>query len=1002
MIKRVITSLAVISGFVTAGYPFFAGESLSPLAEGYIERARLMMKENNAAGAIDQIGFLFSEEASLSEEEREECIYILAMALYERGDEECVDLLREFAAKYPSSLRSPKAMLAAADWFFYAGRYGSAVVAYSEIVPESLDVSDRRAYEYRMALSMVKAGLLDEGREIFMQLRDIPEYNVASDYYLAYIDYARGNYPKALEGFTKTKNKLSRTSGEGIYPDYYIAQIEYIRGNYDEVISLGKKLLSNSPDETLVPETRRVVGLSQYNTGKNADAEKTLREYLATPAYSHAPDAVYALGEIEFENGNLEESRRLFSLLTDEDNELGQGAYLFLGQIAASGDDVDSATLYFQRATEMDYDSALTETAMYNYIVARMKGGTTPFSSSAPLLEKFAQKYPASQYIDEVQDYLATAYYNEKDYEKALQSLRKIKEPSARMTATRQKVLFELGKQSVANNNPSAAVDYLAEAIDIDSDKKISSEAILWQAEALYSLGRYDKAANGFRNYLRSGPSEPSRSLAYYNLGYASLMEGKYKDALSAFKEALKNGGSLQKNLYDDALIRLADAEYYTGDYRGALRDYSEAMERGADESDYAYYRRSVMRGLHGDTSTKLSELNSMEKMFPNSRWLPAALLEAGQTYTSLGEYGNAVKAYERLRNINASAESYRTGLLDLARAYMKTGREEEATASYREIISQWPTSEEAAIANDDLRDFYAENGGLREYSEFLRSIPGAPSLNENEIEKIEFNAAANSYADNGNVALLQKYVSDYPSGRYLAEALLSIAYAAAEDGNDAMALEAVDDILEKRPDAPQVAEALAMKGEILEGMGIARAADALATYRLLEEKGGVGFAPAAYAGIMRLTPDEKERLEYARRVKASGGLSSEVLEEAEFYEGVALLHQGDTDGEKTLQRLASNPMSLTGSKSAVTLGEYYLDAGLTSKAEETLKQFTGAGSPHQYWLARGFIILADTYHKTGKEQLAIEYLKSLKENYPGKELDIQDMIETRLKKWGR
>ncbi|MDE6753014.1 MAG: hypothetical protein K2J82_00205, partial [Muribaculaceae bacterium] len=67
---------------------------------------------------------------------------------------------------------------------------------------------------------------------------------------------------------------------------------------------------------------------------------------------------------------------------------------------------------------------------------------------------------------------------------------------------------------------------------------------------------------------------------------------------------------------------------------------------------------------------------------------------------------------------------------------------------------------------------------------------------------------------------------------------------------------------------------------------------------------------------------------------------------------------------------------------------------------DKVLTAFTDAGSPHEYWLAKGFIYLADVCHLRNKDYLAVEYLKSLRDNYPGKELDIHDMIATRLEKW--
>ena len=64
------------------------------------------------------------------------------------------------------------------------------------------------------------------------------------------------------------------------------------------------------------------------------------------------------------------------------------------------------------------------------------------------------------------------------------------------------------------------------------------------------------------------------------------------------------------------------------------------------------------------------------------------------------------------------------------------------------------------------------------------------------------------------------------------------------------------------------------------------------------------------------------------------------------------------------------------------------------------MEEFTDTGTPHQYWLARGFIALADAYRGLGQTSLAREFLSSLEENYPGDEADIKSMISSRLKKW--
>ena len=62
------------------------------------------------------------------------------------------------------------------------------------------------------------------------------------------------------------------------------------------------------------------------------------------------------------------------------------------------------------------------------------------------------------------------------------------------------------------------------------------------------------------------------------------------------------------------------------------------------------------------------------------------------------------------------------------------------------------------------------------------------------------------------------------------------------------------------------------------------------------------------------------------------------------------------------------------------------------------MNRLIDANPPHDYWLARGFILLSDVLRRKGSEFVADEYLRSLRQNYPGNESDIFRMIDERLK----
>lgn len=995
-------SLILSAGMLCASaYNISREDRLSPLAAGYLGRARIMLSEGNYAGVTDQLRHIETQGVNLSVQDREDFTYLLALALYERGDADCVDLLRDFAESYPASSLAIPARLAAADYFFFAHRFGSARAAYEEIDYSRINPADRPLYEYRKGLSMVKSGNYDEARPIFDNLRDNRKFNLAADYYLAYLNYMDGDYDRAYSEFESVSARMDSDDNEGLAPDYYLTQIDYTRGNYTRVIQDATSLLQGNPVEELVPETERIIGLSYFKTGDYVKAGDYLSRYVDTAGITPAADAVYALGVISYNNGDLDEARERFAGLTEMNNDIAQSSCLYLGQIAVREGESSAAAISFEKAAKMNFDRNVTETAMFNYIAARTRGGNIPFSSSIPQLQGFLRQFPNSKYAPQVEEYLATAYFNEKDYTNALASINRIPDPSTKVLEAKQKVLYELGMESMANNRPSAARDYLMEAVSIRGDRRLQAQSSLWLGDACYSLGKFAEAENAYKNYLNVDRRGENRSLALYDLAYAQLMSGKYSSASSSFSDAIGSDPELPKRLYDDAIIRMADAQYYAGDYRQALKNYSAAIDNGAQDSDYATFRRAVMYGLGGDIKKKLAELSAMPSEFPDSRWLPDALLEKGQTYSGLGDTSKAVESFEQLRSSYKQTAQARKGMLNLAITYMEAKQPGKAEETYREVISKWPTSEEAVLANDDLRRYYAANGGLKEYAAFLRSVPDAPQIDASEMETLAFEGAETVYSgDPANVSLLEKYVADYPNGRYLAQALLDIATGKNEADDSEGALNALNNLISRRADSPQIPEALLMKAQILEEKGAASRKETLETYRELEKRGGNDYLADAYAGIMRNTDKDSERMKYAALVKTSGGLSADQMEEAEFYEASAMLKNGDTTAAEVLGKLAANPKSISGAKAAVTLGQHFIDTGDITEAEKILTAFTDEGSPHEYWLARGFIALADVYHAKKKDYLAVEYLKSLRDNYPGKELDIHDMIATRLEKW--
>ena len=935
--------------------------------QAYLSRGEKMMTTGNFRGTIDQLSHIATENIPLSPADTQEFLFLLGSAYFNTSDPRCLQLLEEFIRDNPASIHAREAQICRADFYFFAHDWQQAAEAYRNIDIEALDADSRHQCAYRLALSLIKCGEYTQARPLIKSVANVKEYRIAAQYYDAYIDYAQGRDDQALAKFERVSRLLDDASSsgrdfpDGIYPEYYMAQLYFRQGDWNRCASLAATLLRSDAAPELRLPTQRVLGLSLYETGDYDRARTVLTEYADRAGDEATPDALYALGACEYRDGDLSAAAARFSRVADEDSAIGQGAALYLGQIEAAIGTPSGAAMNFEKVYRMNYDRKVSETALYNYVAARSKGGNIPFDSSVELLEQFIRTYPQSEFAPAIERNLASLYYSQGDFDKAIAAMDRISRPSAADLLLQQKILYAAGTSALSTGDARRAAPLLRRAATIgSSDRDLTCQSQIWLGDALYVLSDYAGAEKAYAAAINSGRAGSNASLLDYDMGYALLMQDKFAQARRYFGKAASASG-LSADLRDDAAMRVADCKYYTGDYEGALSDFAR-MRSGANP-DYALYRHAQMLGLKGDVAGKIRELESFERDHADSRWLPNALGELADTYASQGDNTKAAAAYGRMLDRYPVAPGAAKAALGRANALMASGNTEEAVEAYRQLLMSRPASDEARAADRELRRYYAGAHQVGAYAEFIQDVPGY-SVDAADLDDMAYESAEAEYLDNnGNITAIRDYIRQFPDGRHIAEAYSIYAAALSDSGDRAGALRA---------------------------------------YRELERRGGAAYAAEAYTGIMRNADNADTQLEYARRLRSTGGADADALEEADFYEATALIDSASArdmrEGERILTRLAENPYSLFGARSAVTLAQRTLDAGDAARARDLMEDFTSSGSEQQYWVARGFIVLADAYSALGKDYLAQEYLRSLRQNYPGKEEDIKRMISSRLK----
>ncbi len=973
--------------------------------QGYIARSAAMFRDNNYAGCLDQLSHL--DRATLSPDLREEADWLMAQNAYRvSGPRTAMSYFRVFLATYPESMRRQEALARTGDCLFAMKEYEKALRAYSEVNGAALPAHLREKLVYREAYSLMLLDRSDEASARFESLSSDKVWGNASRFYLGYIAYRKRDYSTALARL-KTVNTATMP---GTMADYYLSQIYFVRGEYGQALSTARALLRRKDtaglDPMYVAEARRIAGESLYRQGKTSEALPYLREYVASTA---APEltSLYILGFEEYSEGNYAEAVRLLqpvsaSLGSGANEAIAQSAYLYIGQAMLKDGKTDAALMAFDKALKSDADPKVRESAYYNYAVAKFSGASIPFGSSVETFENFLRMYPEGAYAADVQEYLAAGYLADADYEKALAGLNRIPKPTAKVQEARQTVLYTLGARALADGQAEKALEYLGEADKLRKyNSRTGAETVLLSGEALAALGNNGTAVEKFNEYLRmTGPETANRPVALYSLGYAEFGLKNYDAAEKTFTRAFD--ASTDATVRADILNRLGDIRYYASAFPEAAELYSRAYDTNPTSGDYALFQKALMRGFQRDYKGKEQSLEAFRSSFPSSSLMPDAMLELTEALLHQNRPGRAVEVYRELTNAYPSTAQGRQGYLQMALTLLNMGRRTEGIQAYKDVISLYPTSEEAAQAATFLKNVYAADGRADEYLAFINSVEGAPKPDADETEALNFETAERELVQNGKTLRLENFVASYPSGTYTPRALEMLMRDARENGRREQAFDYARAIVSRFPDHSVAENALIVKAEEEYALGQGNAA--LASWQELERKASSPEkVNAARMGIMRVGRDLADYdmvLRATETILGSSTAGSEARNEATFTRALALDRTGKTaEARKLWGSIASETDDLYGAKSAYYLAESLYDSREFDKALAGAQKFTQSGTPHKYWLARGFILLSDVYAAQGKAFEAKEYLRALKDNYPGTESDIFEMIDSRLKK---
>jgi tetratricopeptide (TPR) repeat protein len=144
---------------------------------------------------------------------------------------------------------------------------------------------------------------------------------------------------------------------------------------------------------------------------------------------------------------------------------------------------------------------------------------------------------------------------------------------------------------------------------------------------------------NGIELWSHTVQTTKNNYLAHNNLGNALYEEGKIKDSIYHYNEAIRINPD-----YDKVYYSRGNAYHHLGQYQLAIDDYKEAIRINPDYAK-AYYNRGTVYGQIGQYQLAIEDYKQAIRLKPN---FIEAYVNRGSTYDDMKQYQNALEDYSK------------------------------------------------------------------------------------------------------------------------------------------------------------------------------------------------------------------------------------------------------------------------------------------------------------------------------------------------------------------
>ena len=904
----------------------------------------------------------------------------------ELGVADAEAMMKNFIENHPSSIYRNDMLFMLASYYTDNGMMADGERVFAEVDYKALDARERERYDMRMGYIRFTEADYPRAKTHLKRVSKISDYYPHAQYYLAYMHYLDGEFISAEEIFSM----LASTEEYSSLAPFYLLQIEYRRANYDYVITEGEKLLNQA-----MPATRddliRIIAESYFIKGDYAQAARYIVN-LSSEAMGRQEN--YILGYSLYRMARYSDAVAPLKAVCGYEDALTQNAAYHLGDCYVKLGNKPSAADAFAMATAEGegYDVDIARESLLNYGRLKYELGGGLFNEATAVLQQYLERYPGSPRESEVKQLLIASYYNSEDYDAAYIALREYPNPDNEIKSVLQRVALFRAVSAIEKRDWDLAERLLKESEEIGLQPKYNALVLYWQGEVAFAKGDMALAREKYEAHVRRAPkSAVEYQFAHYGIGYSYFNEGDMANAAEAFDEFVRDYTKRDDYLFD-AQNRLGDSHFTSREFTEARNAYKISINSSSEHRHYARYQLALLEGIDKKPTLKSDMLrgiiNDGEGDYVDDAWY-----ELGRSYIAQERYADGAATLQDFVDSDTTSPYYVAAMSDLALAYYNLGKQQEAIACYERVVEFDPQSASALEAIRSLRDIYVKEDKVDEYLDYAERNGVQSDLGTVARDSLTFAAAKNIYlaGEMGEAReKLTNYLREFENGYNRTEALFYLSDCHMYLDDNISAMQTMDELLQQGRNqyterVLDVYSRMSFDMELYDKSAWAYRS----LYDEASSKDRRAEASEGYVDATALTEDSAAIKQMYADIANMEDATLWARNYAKLVMADVLREEGDAQAYELYASLAENPMTEEGAEAYYRMVEQLYLAGDYEGAQQRVFDMGECGS--SYWQAKIFILLGETFAKTGNTFQARATFQSIVDGYMPKDDGIVD-----------